>query len=445
MDSHKEGDRGSGKQKKVKIVFVIGGPGSGKGTQCKRIAQQFGYTSYSMIQKIMKEGKLVPSDVTVRLLQQAMQEMDSDKFLIDGFPRNEENVQTFENLTKMEPEFVLLLDCPQDEMERRLLSRNEGREDDNIETIRKRFKVFMESTLPAVEYYESKGKLRKVDAGKSIDEVFESVKAIFSQEKIIRCHQADTAVRMASKGNFTTMSSSQPSDPSTASCTPNTVEKVLADGVPRKLAILGSTLFLSFVNYTGLTIVGYVGVALGVISLSVALGVKNQQLKQLATGPLLAILGESVWNEGDEELLRKMMGKNPVGKPGRWEAIADGFNGRFKVESVIKKAKELGEKKMSDEDSYSRFLKDRKPMDKRSESGNGGDFENVEAKKAVESWSSGEDLALLNALKTFPKEVAMRWEKIAAAVPGKNKAACMKRMTELKKDFRSSKSANDEA
>ncbi|XP_060207538.1 UMP-CMP kinase 3-like isoform X1 [Lycium barbarum] len=200
MDLHKEGDRGSGNQKKVKIVFVIGGPGSGKGTQCEKIAQQFGYTHLSvgellrqeinsgsetgsMIQKIMKEGKLVPSDVTVRLLQQAMQEMDSDKFLIDGFPRNEENVKTFENLANMEPEFVLYLDCPQDEMERRLLSRNEGREDDNIETIRKRFKVFMESTVPAVEYYESKGKVRKVDAGKSIDEVFESIKAIFSQGK----------------------------------------------------------------------------------------------------------------------------------------------------------------------------------------------------------------------------------------------------------------------
>ncbi|MCD7448822.1 UMP-CMP kinase 3 [Datura stramonium] len=200
MDSHKEGDRVSAKQKKVKIVFVIGGPGSGKGTQCKRIAQQFGYAHLSvgellrqeinsgsetgsMIEKIMKEGKLVPSDVTVRLLQQAMQGIDNDKFLIDGFPRNEENVKTFENLTKMEPEFVLYLDCPLDEMERRLLSRNEGREDDNIETIRKRFKVFMESTLPAVEYYESKGKIRKVDAGKSIDEVFESIKAIFSQGK----------------------------------------------------------------------------------------------------------------------------------------------------------------------------------------------------------------------------------------------------------------------
>ncbi|KAK4377188.1 hypothetical protein RND71_003484 [Anisodus tanguticus] len=59
--------------------------------------------------------------------------------------------------------------------------------------------------------------------------------------------------------------------------------RFLADGIPRKLAILGSALYLSFVNYIGLTIVGYVGIALGVISLAlgvislgVALGVKNQ-------------------------------------------------------------------------------------------------------------------------------------------------------------------------
>ncbi|KAG5395221.1 hypothetical protein IGI04_025184 [Brassica rapa subsp. trilocularis] len=60
---------------------------------------------------------------------------------------------------------------------------------------------------------------------------------------------------------------------------------------------------------------------------------------------------------------------------------------------------------------------------------------------SVETWSNGEDIALLNALKAFPKEAAMRWEKVAAAVPGKkSKAACMKRVTELKKGFRSSKS-----
>ena len=58
-------------------------------------------------------------------------------------------------------------------------------------------------------------------------------------------------------------------------------------------------------------------------------------------------------------------------------------------------------------------------------------------------WSSGEDIALLNALKTFPKDVPMRWEKIAAVVPGKSKAACMKRVAELKRDYRSSKASNE--
>ncbi|KAL3603917.1 hypothetical protein D5086_004776 [Populus alba] len=63
-----------------------------------------------------------------------------------------------------------------------------GREDDNIETIRKRFNVFLESSLPVVEYYESKGKVRKVDAAKSVEEVFEAVKAIFTpKEEKIRC------------------------------------------------------------------------------------------------------------------------------------------------------------------------------------------------------------------------------------------------------------------
>jgi hypothetical protein len=59
-----------------------------------------------------------------------------------------------------------------------------------------------------------------------------------------------------------------------------------------------------------------------------------------------------------------------------------------------------------------------------------------------EVWSSGDDLALLNALKAFPKDVSMRWEKIAAAVPGKSKAGCMRRVSELKKDFRSMKASD---
>ncbi|KAF3792262.1 UMP-CMP kinase 3 [Nymphaea thermarum] len=183
--------------KQVTVVFVLGGPGSGKGTQCANIVEHFGFTHLSagdllraeiksgsengtMIQNMIKEGKIVPSEVTIKLLARAMKEDKNDKFLIDGFPRNEENRSAFERVTNIKPEFVLFFECPEEEMERRLLSRNQGREDDNIETIRKRFKVFLESSLPVIEYYTSLGKVFKIDAGRRKEKVFEDLECIFS-------------------------------------------------------------------------------------------------------------------------------------------------------------------------------------------------------------------------------------------------------------------------
>ena len=66
-------------------------------------------------------------------------------------------------------------------MEKRLLNRNQGREDDNIETIRKRFNVYMESSLPVIQYYDTLGKVRRIDAAKPVDAVFEDVKVIFEK------------------------------------------------------------------------------------------------------------------------------------------------------------------------------------------------------------------------------------------------------------------------
>ncbi|XP_024983507.1 UMP-CMP kinase 3-like isoform X2 [Cynara cardunculus var. scolymus] len=133
-----------------------------------------------MIQNMISEGKIVPSEVTIKLLEKAIVENENDKFLIDGFPRNEENRAAFESVTGITPEFVLFFDCSEEEMERRLLSRNQGRVDDNIDTIRKRFKVFVESSLSVIDYYNSKGKVRKIDAAKPVGEVFEAVKAVFA-------------------------------------------------------------------------------------------------------------------------------------------------------------------------------------------------------------------------------------------------------------------------
>ncbi|KAG6434509.1 hypothetical protein SASPL_106146 [Salvia splendens] len=183
--------------KKPTVVFVLGGPGSGKGTQCANIVQHFGYTHLSagdllraeqnsgsengeMIKNMIEDGQIVPSEVTVKLLLRAMAESGNDKFLIDGFPRNEENRAAFESVTGIEPEFVLFFDCPEEEMEKRVLNRNQGRADDNIESIRKRFKVYTQSSLPVIEYYDSKGKVRKIDASKPVEEVFEAVKEVFA-------------------------------------------------------------------------------------------------------------------------------------------------------------------------------------------------------------------------------------------------------------------------
>ncbi|MCI66139.1 DnaJ-like subfamily C member 2-like, partial [Trifolium medium] len=58
---------------------------------------------------------------------------------------------------------------------------------------------------------------------------------------------------------------------------------------------------------------------------------------------LTAVVEETEWNEDDIEILKKQMVKHPVGKPGRWEAIAEAFGGRHKAESVVKKAKNMGE------------------------------------------------------------------------------------------------------
>uniref|UniRef100_A0A1D1XFM2 adenylate kinase n=1 Tax=Anthurium amnicola TaxID=1678845 RepID=A0A1D1XFM2_9ARAE len=101
--------------KKPFITFVLGGPGSGKGTQCVKISEMFGFVHLSagdllrkeissnsdngvMIRDIIKEGKIVPSEITVNLIRRAIESSEKDKVLIDGFPRCDENRIAFEKI-----------------------------------------------------------------------------------------------------------------------------------------------------------------------------------------------------------------------------------------------------------------------------------------------------------------------------------------------------------
>jgi len=187
---------------KPTIVFVLGGPGAGKGTQCTNIVNHFGFTHLSagdllraemnsgskhgeMISNMIKEGKIVPSEVTVGLLENAMKLSGKNNFLIDGFPRNQENNQSWEKEmgTKVNFAFVLFFDCPEQVLQDRLLKRgeNSGRTDDNIESIKKRFKTHQDSTMPIIEYYGKQNKCVKIDGNRSVDIVWLEVQQHFAR------------------------------------------------------------------------------------------------------------------------------------------------------------------------------------------------------------------------------------------------------------------------
>ncbi|XP_048353526.1 UMP-CMP kinase [Sphaerodactylus townsendi] len=191
------------------VVFVLGGPGAGKGTQCSRIVAKYGYTHLSagdllrderkrpgsqygeLIDSYIKEGKIVPVEITISLLKRVMDETmagnaQKNKFLIDGFPRNEDNLQGWNKTMngKADVSFVLFFDCNNEICINRCLERGKssGRSDDNRESLEKRIHTYLESTKPIIDLYEKMGKVRKVDASKSVDEVFAKVVSIFDKE-----------------------------------------------------------------------------------------------------------------------------------------------------------------------------------------------------------------------------------------------------------------------
>ena len=101
--------------------------------------------------------------------------------LVDGFPRNMENRNEWEAQAGYDCDFVLFFDCPEAEMQKRLMGRGQGRADDNPETILKRFRVFQTETTPVRAHYEGKGKLRLVSAAAPPDAVYSQVEKLFGK------------------------------------------------------------------------------------------------------------------------------------------------------------------------------------------------------------------------------------------------------------------------
>jgi UMP-CMP kinase len=133
----------------------------------------------------MVEGKLVPGEVAVQLMKKAMEKhgWNKKRYLIDGFPRGQENLDGWTKIfgDTVDVPFVVFFDANEDTMIERILERakTSGRSDDNIESLKKRFATFKSESVPIVEYFEKKGKVRKINALHSIDEVNAEVVKVF--------------------------------------------------------------------------------------------------------------------------------------------------------------------------------------------------------------------------------------------------------------------------
>lgn len=208
-------------------IVLLGAPGSGKGTQAKKLmadknipqvstgdmlreavaaGTRFGLKAKS----IMEAGNLVPDDVVLGIISERLAQPDAqDGFILDGFPRNTQQALDLDELLDqmgtpldaavlMDVDFDILLKrltgrrtcsltgkllnvhfSPQEELDECINAGGEliQREDDNQETISNRLDVYRENTEPLIDFYRQRRKLKTVAAEGSIDEVYERLLA----------------------------------------------------------------------------------------------------------------------------------------------------------------------------------------------------------------------------------------------------------------------------
>jgi len=211
-------------------IILLGAPGSGKGTQAKKMTTSFAIPQIStgdMLREAVKngtemgrkakvfmdQGGLVPDDVVIGIVRDRLREKDCDKgFILDGFPRTIPQAQALDRTVKelgKEITSVLSLEVDEEEIMERLSGRRtcsgcgamyhvrfnppkvEGRcdkcagtllqrDDDKEETIRTRLVNYKKSTEPLIEYYRKTGKVHAVKASGDIDAIFDDISRILN-------------------------------------------------------------------------------------------------------------------------------------------------------------------------------------------------------------------------------------------------------------------------
>ncbi len=203
-------------------IVLVGPPGAGKGTQAALLAQTLSVPHISTgdlfranisqgtelglkAQQFMREGKLVPDEVTIGMAKDRMDQADAeDGFLLDGFPRNLAQAEALDEILRdaeLKLDAVLDLEVPEEEIVKRIAgrrmcrqdsshifhveyspSKEQGvcdtcggelyqREDDHEDTVRKRLEVYHSETEPIIDYYRSQGLVTTLSALGAVSDV----------------------------------------------------------------------------------------------------------------------------------------------------------------------------------------------------------------------------------------------------------------------------------
>ena len=213
----------------MRMIF-LGAPGTGKGTQASYFAQKYALPQIStgdILRKavqdhtglgdkakaIMESGGLVSDDIIIALVQDRLSQPDCEQgYILDGFPRTLEQAQALDKLLGREGaiDAVIYFEVSEEEIIRRLTSRRVcvdcgevyntisnpppdtlkclrcggqiiQRDDDSVETVKNRLKVYYEKTYPLKSYYEEQKKLRIIDGIQGVDKVRADIETIYLQ------------------------------------------------------------------------------------------------------------------------------------------------------------------------------------------------------------------------------------------------------------------------
>jgi adenylate kinase len=216
-------------------LLLFGPPGVGKGTQAKRLSEEFSVPHISTgdllrhavaggtevgrkAKALMDAGQLVPDDVMIQIVRDALDSPSvAQGFLLDGFPRTPEQAEALSAIFKqkgIKACRVITFEADTEEIVRRLSSRlscpNDGfifnsrtgslkagspcpecgtplvqRADDSEETVRHRLTVYANKTAPVLEYYEKAGLALHIDATMPIDKVTETIKSLLKEAGVL--------------------------------------------------------------------------------------------------------------------------------------------------------------------------------------------------------------------------------------------------------------------